>query len=53
MLKNFQAEPAAEVAFELEKQAKADNFDGVPETIEKLAGQIAALDKTLRGILDE
>ncbi|MBT8370188.1 MAG: response regulator, partial [Deltaproteobacteria bacterium] len=53
MLKNFQADPAAELAFELEKQGKADNFDGIPETLENLVGQIAEVDKTLRGILDE
>ena len=53
MLRNFQAEPAAEVAFELEKQGKADNFDGVAEAIENLAGQAAEVDKTLRAILDE
>jgi len=53
MLRNFQAEPAAEVAFELENQGKADNFDGVAEVIENLAGQAAEVDKTLRAILDE
>jgi HPt (histidine-containing phosphotransfer) domain-containing protein len=53
MLKNFQAEPAADVAYKLEKKGKEDNFDGVPEAIENLVGQLAALDKTLRGILDQ
>ncbi|MGD9300531.1 MAG: response regulator [Desulfobacterales bacterium] len=53
MLKNFQAEPAAEVAFKLETQGKAGNFDAVAETIEYLAGQIAGVDKNLRGILGE
>ncbi len=53
MLKNLQAEPAAEVAFVLEKQGKADNFDGVSETIDDLAGQVAEVDTALRAILDQ
>jgi CheY-like chemotaxis protein len=53
MLKNFQAETAAEVAFELEKKGQADSFDGVPEAIDSLSGQVADVDKTLRGILDQ
>lgn len=53
MMKNFQAEPAAEVAFELEKKGKEKNFDGVPDTIETLAGQVAEVDKVLRGILNQ
>jgi CheY-like chemotaxis protein len=53
MLKNFQAEPAAEIAYRLEKMGKAENFDGIPAVIEELAGQIAEVDKTLRGILKQ
>jgi len=53
MLKNFQAETAAEVAFELEKKGQAESFDGVPEVIDNLAGQVADVDKTLRSILDQ
>ena len=53
MLRNFQAEAAAEVAFKLEKQGKLDNFDGVAQVIENLAGQAAEVDQTLRAILDE
>jgi HPt (histidine-containing phosphotransfer) domain-containing protein len=53
MLKNFQADPAAAVAFELENKGKGDNFDGVPEAIESLAGQIAELEKTLRTIIKQ
>ena len=53
MMKNFQAEPAAEVAFELEKKGNEDNFDGVPDAIENLAGQVADVDKILRGIIDQ
>jgi CheY-like chemotaxis protein len=53
MLKNFQAETAAEVAFELEKKGQGESFDGVPEAIDNLSGQVADVDKTLRGILDQ
>jgi len=53
MLRNFEAEPAAEVAFVLEELNNADDFDGVAETIEDLAGQIAEVDKALRAILDQ
>jgi CheY-like chemotaxis protein len=53
MLKNFQAETAAEVAFELEKKGQAESFDGVPGAIDNLSGQVADVDKTLRGILDQ
>jgi two-component system sensor histidine kinase/response regulator len=53
MLKNFQAETAAEVAFELEKKGQAESFDGVPEAIDNLSGQVADVDKTLRGIMDQ
>jgi len=52
MLKNFQAEAAADTAMELEKKGQADNFDGVPQAIENLAERVAELDKTLRGILE-
>ena len=52
MLKNFQAEQAAGVAFELEQKGKGDNFDGVPESIESLAGQIVELEKALRAIIE-
>ena len=53
MLKNFQAEAAADAAMELEKKGQADNFDGVPQAIENLAERVAELDKTLRGILEK
>jgi CheY-like chemotaxis protein len=47
MLKNFQAENAAEIAFELEEQGKAGNFNGVQAGIEKLADQISKVDHML------
>jgi HPt (histidine-containing phosphotransfer) domain-containing protein len=52
MLKNFQADLAAGVAFELEQKGKGDNFNGVPETIESLAGQVVELEKALRTIIE-
>jgi HPt (histidine-containing phosphotransfer) domain-containing protein len=51
MLRNFQAETAADVAFELEKKGKAEDFDGVQTAIERLTDRIYEVDKTLRGIL--
>jgi CheY-like chemotaxis protein/HPt (histidine-containing phosphotransfer) domain-containing protein len=51
MLRNFQAEPAAEVAFELEKKGRKAEFEGVPEFIESLSGQVAQLGRKLRILL--
>ncbi len=53
MLKNFQADSAAETAFELEIKGRENTFDGVPKAIDNLAGQIALLDKALRAILEK
>jgi len=53
VLRNFKAEPAAEVAFVLEKKGNADDFGGVAETIEDLAAQVTEVDKALRAILDQ
>ncbi len=52
MLKNFQAETAAEVAFDLEKKGKEKDLDGVQADIESLADQIVEVDKMLRGIIE-
>ncbi len=51
MLRNFQAEPAAEVAFELEKKGRKAEFGGVPESIANLSGQVTQLGRTLRALL--
>ena len=51
MLKNFQADSAAEVAFELEQKGKQADFDGVTEAIEKLAGQVVELDRALQNLI--
>ena len=51
MLKNFQVDSAADVAFELEQKGKQADFDGVPEAIENLAGQIVELEQALKKII--
>jgi two-component system sensor histidine kinase/response regulator len=51
MLKNFQADSAADVAFELEKKGKSEDFNGVQEIIETLESRIIAVDKTLRDMV--
>ena len=53
MLKNFQAETAAETAFELEKKGKEKNMGDVQAGIESLAVQIVEVDRRLRGILKQ
>jgi len=53
MLKNFQADPAAKVAYELEKKGKAKDFADVPAAIENLAERIGKVDKMMRGILEQ
>ncbi len=51
MLKNFQADSAADLAFELEQKGKQADFDGVPEAIENLAGQVVELEQALKKII--
>ena len=51
MLKNFQAESAAEIAFEIEKKGKAENFEDVKTMIENLTDHIAEVDTMLRDIV--
>jgi CheY-like chemotaxis protein len=52
MLKNFKAETAAEIAFDLEKKGKEADLNGVQTDIESLAAQIAEVDKTLRNMIE-
>jgi CheY-like chemotaxis protein len=52
MLKNFQADSAAEIAFDLEKKGRENSFEGVPKGIEHLAAKVAQLDQALRAILE-
>ncbi len=51
MLRNFQADAAAEVAFEIEIKAKAENFDDVQTKIEQLTDRIGEVDKMLRTLV--
>jgi two-component system, sensor histidine kinase and response regulator len=53
MLKNFRAENAAEVAFDLEKKGKEADLSGVQADIESLAAQIAEVDNTLRNMIEQ
>ena len=53
MLKNFRADTAAEIAFDLEKKGKEAELNGVQPDIESLAAQIAEVDKTLRNMIQQ
>jgi CheY-like chemotaxis protein len=53
MLKNFQADAAAGVAFELEDRGRAEVFEGVQAGIDKLADQILAVAQGLRRLLEQ
>ena len=53
MLKNFKAEPAAEVAFDLEKKGNGSDLTGVQADIESLAAQIAEVDKKLQDMIKQ
>jgi len=53
MLKNFSAEIAAEVAYDLEKKGKEADLNEVQPGIEKLAAQIAEVDKALRNMIGQ
>ena len=53
MLKNFQAESAAEVAFELETKGKSQDFDGVQNQIKTLEKLITEVDQMLRGMIKQ
>ena len=51
MLKNFQADSAAEVAFELEAKGKSEDFDGVRNQIKTLEKYITKVDQMLRDMI--
>jgi len=53
MLHNFQADSAAEVAFEIEKKGKSADFDGVPANIDELGKRIAEVHKMLRDLVEQ
>ena len=51
MLKNFQADAAAEVAFEIETKGKSKDFDGVRNQIKTLQKHITEVDQMLRDMI--
>jgi len=51
MLRNFQAEEAADIAFDIEQKGKQEQFEGLETAIDDLAAAIAGVDATLRNIL--
>jgi CheY-like chemotaxis protein len=51
MLINFQADSAAEIAFEIEKMGKSENFEEARPKIEELTVRITEVDKILRNIV--
>jgi HPt (histidine-containing phosphotransfer) domain-containing protein len=53
ILKNFRAETAAEIAFDLEKKGKAADIQGVRADIDKLAAHISEVDNTLQNMIKE
>jgi CheY-like chemotaxis protein/HPt (histidine-containing phosphotransfer) domain-containing protein len=53
MLRNFQAETAADTAFDLEKRGKQGELDGSDQIIESLAGQLDELAEKLKQLVSE
>jgi PAS domain S-box-containing protein len=53
MLRNFQADAGAEVAYEIEKNGKREEFKGVGKNIETLAGHLAGVEDELRKLIAE
>jgi CheY-like chemotaxis protein/HPt (histidine-containing phosphotransfer) domain-containing protein len=51
MLRNFQAEPAADTAFELEQKAKENQLQNLDQLIDKLDNQVADVDQQLRDMV--
>jgi two-component system sensor histidine kinase/response regulator len=53
MLRNFQAEAAADTAFDLEKRGKQGELDGTDRIIENLTGQIDEVAQKLKQLVGE
>jgi PAS domain S-box-containing protein len=51
MLKNFQADTGADVAFEIEKKGKQEEFDGVEAAIESLGRHLAEVERELHQLI--
>ena len=53
MLRNFQADTAAEMAFIIEKKGEQGEFEGVDQVIEKLAAQLDEVAEKLQTLVKE
>jgi PAS domain S-box-containing protein len=53
MLRNFQAEPAADTALELEQKAKENQLQDLGQLIDKLEKQAAEVDQQLRNMVSQ
>jgi len=53
MLRNFQAEAAADTAFDLERRGKQGELDGTEQIIESLAGQLEEVAQKLKQLVSE
>jgi HPt (histidine-containing phosphotransfer) domain-containing protein len=53
MLRNFQAEAAAETAFDLEIKGKEKKFEDLDQIIDKLENQIDKVDRQLRDLVSQ
>jgi hypothetical protein len=53
MLRNFQAEAAADAAFDLEKKGKQGELDGTDQIIDSLAGQLDEVAQKLKALVKE
>ena len=53
MLRNFQAEAAAETAFELEQIGKQGKLDGADKIVDSLAGQLDEVAQKLKQLVKE
>ena len=52
MLKNFKADAAADIAFNLEKKGRESDLNGVQPEIDNLTARIVEVDKKLRKMID-
>ena len=51
MLRNFQAEVAADTAFELEKKGQQGELDGTDQSIDRLTGQLDEVAQNLKALV--
>jgi PAS domain S-box-containing protein len=52
MLRNFQADPAADTALEIEKKAKEKQLQGLEQLIDKLENQVTEVDRQLQAMVE-